>query len=298
MKEQSKSPSEEKTHMLGISNNMDRLDATVVGFFKGKSDLFDEYMVAANEMRGTFKFMHTFDPEVAKSFKMETETVALFQPEIFWSPYENKTYALHKKSATYKEIIQFVKRNSVPLVGQRTKQNNFKFTDRPMIVVYYDVNYEHQYVKDTQFIRKKVLEVAKDFVGSNLKFVIANEEEFEEEIKALGFEDSGEDVNVGCFTEKQKFRMKVTDEFESEDLKQFVEDLRTGKVRPYMKSLPVPKKQEGPVKKIVANNYDEEVHRVKKDAVMFFYAPWCGHCKEFDPVYKKVKFDLPISMLL
>jgi len=55
-----------------------------------------------------------------------------------------------------------------------------------------------------------------------------------------------------------------------------------------MKSLPVPKNQEGPILKIVANNYDDEIHRVKKDAVMFFYAPWCGHCKEFDPVYKKV----------
>ena len=39
---------------------------------------------------------------------------------------------------------------------------------------------------------------------------------------------------------------------------------------------------------VVAHNYDEEVHKVKKDAVVFFYAPWCGHCKEFDPVYKKV----------
>ncbi len=30
---------------------------------------------------------------------------------------------------------------------------------------------------------------------------------------------------------------------------------------------------------IVADNYDELVHKVKKDAVVFFYAPWCGHCK-------------------
>ena len=48
--------------------------------------------------------------------------------------------------------------------------------------------------------------------------MIANEEEYEDEIKALGFEDSGEDVNIGCFTEKQKFRMPPVDEFESEDL--------------------------------------------------------------------------------
>ena len=288
MKEQFKPPSEEKKHMLGVTNNMDRLEITVVGFFKEKSDLYDEFLVAANEMRGTFKFMHTFDEEVAKSFKVPQETVAVFQPEIFYSPYENGTYTLTKKSATYKEIIMFVKRNSVPLVGQRTKKNMFKFVERPLVVIYYDVNYDHQYVKDTQFIRKKVLEVAKEFKGSNLRFAISNEEEFEDEIKALGFEDSGEDVNVGCFTEKQKFRMKPVEEFETEDLKEFIEDLRTGKVRPYMKSLPVPKKQEGIVKKIVANNYDEEIHKVKKDAVVFFYAPWCGHCKEFDPVFKKV----------
>lgn len=288
MKEQAKPPSEEKKHMLGISNNMDRLEATVVGFFNGKSDLYDEYIVAANEMRGTFKFMHTFDEEIAKSFNVPQETVAVFQPEIFWSEYENKTYTLSKKSATYKEIIHFIKRSSVPLVGQRTKTNDFKFTDRPLVVIYFDVNYDHQFVKDTQFIRKKVLEVAKNFVGSNLRFAISNEEEFEDEIKSLGFEDSGEDVNVGCFTEKQKFRMPPVSEFEAEDLAQFIEDLRSGKVRPYMKSLPVPKKQEGPVRKIVANNYDDEIHKVKKDAVIFFHAPWCGHCKEFDPVFKKV----------
>ena len=42
----------------------------------------------------------------------------------------------------------------------------------------------------------------------------SNEEEYAEEIKALGFEDSGADVNVGCFSEKQKFRMKVQVKFQ------------------------------------------------------------------------------------
>ncbi len=289
MKEQAKPPSEEKNHILGLTNNFDRTEVSIVGFFNGKSDLYDEYLVAANEMRGTFKFMHTFDESIAKSFKVDLETVAVFMPEIFWSPYENKTYTLTKKSATYKEIISFIRRNSVPLVGQRTKRNEFKYTERPLITIYYDVNYDHQYVKETQYIRNKVVEVAKSFVGSNLKFAICNEDEYEEEIKKLGFEDSGADVNVACFSEKQKFRMKIPDdEFEADNLAEFIEELRTGKQMPYMKSLPVPKKQEGIVLKLVANNYDEEIHKVKKDAVVFFHAPWCGHCKEFDSVFKKI----------
>jgi hypothetical protein len=47
-----------------------------------------------------------------------------------------------------------------------------KYSDRPLIVVYYDVNYDHQYVKDTQIVRQKVVEIAKHFLDSNLKFAI------------------------------------------------------------------------------------------------------------------------------
>ena len=67
----------------------------------------------------------------------------MLKPEIAWTPYENKTYHLTKKSATYKEIIQFVRKSSIPLVGQRTKANLFKYSEKPLVVVYYDVNYQH-----------------------------------------------------------------------------------------------------------------------------------------------------------
>uniref|UniRef100_A0A0K2TFG6 Protein disulfide-isomerase n=1 Tax=Lepeophtheirus salmonis TaxID=72036 RepID=A0A0K2TFG6_LEPSM len=292
MKNQYKPPSEEKSSRLGVVNNMDRLEATVVGFFKGSAsehtDLFDEYIVAANEMRGSLKFLHTFSDEVAKSYKFPQETIVVFQPEIFWSPYENKTYSISKKSATYKEILQFIRKSSIPLVGQRTKSNMFKYTERPLVVVYYDVNYDHQYVKDTQFIRKKVLEVAKEYRTSNLHFAISNEDEFADEIKGLGLEDGGEDVSIGCYSEKQKFRYQLDGDFESEYLSNFINLLRSGRVSPYMKSLPVPQGEQGLVKNLVANNYDDEIHKIKKDAVIFFHAPWCGHCKDLDPVFKKV----------
>lgn len=133
------------------------------------------------------------------------------------------------------------------------------------------------------------MKVAKNYINSNLRFAISSEEEFENEIKGLGFEDSGADVNVGAFSNKQRFRMEPTDDdFSSEDLAKFIDSLKRGLIQPHMKSLPIPATQDGLVKKIVAHSYDNEVHKVKKDAVIYFYAPWCGHCKKLDPVFKKV----------
>ena len=92
MKAQAKPPSEEKNHMLGITNNLDRTEITVVGFFLGKSDLYDEYLVAANEMRGTFKFMHTFSQETADSFKVNKDDLQYFLISVFHSNEDLNTW--------------------------------------------------------------------------------------------------------------------------------------------------------------------------------------------------------------
>jgi hypothetical protein len=70
-------------------------------------------------------------------------------------------------------MVLLCRKHAIPLVGWRTKRNmGLKYSDRPLIVVYYDVNYDHQYVKDTQFVREKVVQIAKHFLDSNLKFAI------------------------------------------------------------------------------------------------------------------------------
>lgn len=59
----------------------------------------------------------------------------------------------------------------------------------------------------------------------------------------------------------------------------------TGKLKPVIKSQPVPKNNKGPVKVVVGKTFDSIVMDPKKDVLIEFYAPWCGHCKQLEPVY-------------
>ena len=62
---------------------------------------------------------------------------------------------------------------------------------------------------------------------------------------------------------------------------------KAGKVEPHLKSEAIPE-NDGPVKVAVAKNFEELVTNSKKDVLIEFYAPWCGHCKSLAPKYDEL----------
>lgn len=52
MREQAKLPSRQIDTSLEATNNFARTDANVIGYFPEKNDMFEEYIGAANELRG------------------------------------------------------------------------------------------------------------------------------------------------------------------------------------------------------------------------------------------------------
>lgn len=78
----------------------------------------------------------------------------------------------------------------------------------------------------------------------------------------------------------------------------------SGQIKPKIKSQPLPKKDKnsGPLIKVVGASFNEIVLEGKlesggrrKNVLLEFYAPWCGHCKKLEPKYAKLAKELSQS---
>lgn len=89
-------------------------------------------------------------------------------------------------------------------------------------------------------------------------------------------------------SKNQKFPFDQSKEITHDAIAKFVQEFSEGKIEPSIKSEPIPETQEGPVTIIVAHNYKDIVLDNKKDVLVEFYAPWCGHCKALAPKYDEL----------
>ncbi len=65
-------------------------------------------------------------------------------------------------------------------------------------------------------------------------------------------------------------------------------DFKENKLVPYYKSEPIPAENSQPVKVIVADSFESMILKSGKFVLLEAYAPWCGHCKSLEPIYKEL----------
>ncbi|XP_053570466.1 protein disulfide-isomerase A4 [Bombina bombina] len=261
-------------------------DVVILAVFTGEEDKsYQLYQDAANNLREDYKFYHTFSSDIINFLKVSPGQLLVMQPERFQSKHEPNKYILHfKESTSEDDIKEHIKKHTLPLVGHRKSSNEAKrYTKRPLVVVYFSVDFSFDFRTATQYWRNKVLEVAKDF--PEYTFAISNEEDYTSELKDLGLDESGEEVNAAILDAGGKKYAKEPEEFDSGELRDFVLAFKKGKLSPIIKSQPSPKNNKGPVKVVVGKTFDQIVMDPKSDVLIEFYAPWCGHCKSLEPTY-------------
>lgn len=77
-----------------------------------------------------------------------------------------------------------------------------------------------------------------------------------------------------------------------DSLKSFIEDFKSGKLAPFLKSEAIPESNDEPVKVIVGKQFNQIVMDPTKDVFVEYYAPWCGHCKKLAPIWDQLATEL------
>ncbi|XP_013133156.1 PREDICTED: protein disulfide-isomerase A3 [Papilio polytes] len=253
-------------------------EVVVVGFFEKETDLKGEFLKTADKMREEVTFGHSSAKEVLEKSGYK-DNVVLFRPKRLQNKFE-------ESSIEYKgdNLKAFIKENYHGLVGVRQKDNIQDFTN-PLVVAYYDVDYVKN-PKGTNYWRNRVLKVAKEM--SEVNFAVSDKDDFTHELNEYGMDYVKADKPIVAGRDADGNKFIMTAEFSIENLLAFTKDLIGGKLEPFIKSEALPENNDGPVKVAVGKNFKELVTDSGRDALIEFYAPWCGHCQKLAPVWDEL----------
>lgn len=94
----------------------------------------------------------------------------------------------------------------------------------------------------------------------------------------------------GPFHTSKKFRLSTAG-LTVQGVVQFVDDYEGKRLKPWLRSEPAPSAEDqfdGGVGIVVGSTFVEVAQDPSVDVLIDFYAPWCGHCRKFEPHYKEL----------
>ncbi|XLS54210.1 hypothetical protein HN51_003965 [Arachis hypogaea] len=247
-----------------------------------------EELAAASKLEDNVNFYQTVVPDVAKLFhnallwcwlRGRMRSSAILSHSEFFSP------CLSDGKFVKAEIADFVAINKLALVTTFSKET------APLI-------FESKIKKQLLlFVTKKNSdkffpifgEAAKLFKGKLVFVHVDMDNEDAGKPVASFFGITGKGPKVLAYIGNNDGRKFLYDgEVTVDNTKAFGEDFLHDKLKPFLKSDPVPETNDGDVKIVVGDNFDDIVLDESKDVLLEVYAPWCGHCQALEPTYNKL----------
>ncbi|XP_030546092.1 protein disulfide isomerase-like 1-4 [Rhodamnia argentea] len=257
-------------------------DKVVLGYLNHLKGPESEELAAASRIEDDVNFYQTVNPDVAKLFHMDPEVK---RPALVILKKEAEKLSLYDGKFEKSAIAEFVFANKLPLVTTFTRESAPLIFESPIKkqMLLFATS------KDSEKFVPVFEEAAKLFKGK-LIFVYVqmdNEDVGKPVSDYFGVAGSGPKV-LGYTGNDDSRKFFLEGEVTLDNIKVFAEDFLEEKLKPFYKSDPIPETNDGDVKVVVGNNFDEIVLDESKDILLEIYAPWCGHCQSLEPTYNKL----------
>jgi len=257
---------------------VDGNDIAVIGYFKdAESDAAKAFLAAAGGLDD-----YPFGITAISMEEGKDEGIVLFK-----NFDEGKN--VFDGEFSEEEISTFVTSNSLPLVvdfNQETAQKIFSGEVKSHLLMFVSATAEDY--ADKVAIAKGI---AADHKGQMLFVTINTDEEDHKRImEFFGLEESELPSMriIKLEDDMSKFKPEST-ELSDANIRKFVASYLAGEIKPHLMSEEVPEDwDKEPVKVLVGKNFEEVAKNPAKDVIVEFYAPWCGHCKQLQPVWDKL----------
>ncbi|KAK6121661.1 hypothetical protein DH2020_044588 [Rehmannia glutinosa] len=254
----------------------------VLGFLDSLVGPDSEEFAAASKLDDDVNFYQTANPNVAKMFHLEADVK---RPALVLLKKEAEKVTHFDGEFKKSVIVEFVSANKLPLVTTFSRESAPQIFESPIkkqLLLFATSN-------DSEEVFPTFQEAAKLFKG---KIIFVHVEVDNEEVGkpvADYFGVTGDAPKVLGFTGNEDTKKYFLDgEVTLEKIKAFGEAFLEDKLKPFYKSDPIPETNDGDVKIVVGNNFDDIVLDESKDVLLEIYAPWCGHCQSLEPTYNKL----------
>lgn len=241
-----------------------------------------------------FKFATIENLDLCHELGFSDFDVILFHPTQFTKGNKEKSYSfadtfdLSKDFPTADGLGKFYSENQ-PLVSvlERNMDPRQSGTKLAQVVLYLDIDFETNFKDQKQLWASYqiVLKAAKRFKKFHgVAFYLADITEFSDHVEVMGFDSHNKDGNIVIWQRGNKYPLRG----ELNDLENFVKSILKSKGIPFATSEEIPKSNQGPVKIVVGQNFDEIVNNPNNDVLLQIYKHHNQKSITFQPIYEKL----------
>lgn len=260
-----------------LQRRLDKGSITVVLFAQLDSPELKHFTYVSEYLEGV-EFLISTDPVSLARFNTQEPSLILFK---------NFDIKRTEFSGNFKhsEIAKFIEKNLKSLVMEISQDNiEYMFDKRvPCLIVLSDKEDSDKYKEGLYKIAKKY-ENEMIFMYGDIGFQTS-----EKLRDYLGINPQDQPAVVVIDHKGEGNKYVNLQEPTIENMKSMIKSWKKKELKPHYKSELLPEKDYiKNVRSIVGSNFESVVFDKTKDVLVYFYSPYCSHCKDFEPVYYKI----------